>query len=275
MFSFKDLIKTKNRPLVMGILNITPDSFSDGGEAFSVEDALKKLKILCNEGADVIDVGACSTAPCNELASEKEELNRLQMFLPEIIKHSAVPVSVDTLRPNVAEYALSEGVSIINDESGIFNNSMAECVSRYGAGWIFMHTGGGCSSDSVKYPNGVIKDVSEFFKNMKKQALEFGISEEQLCYDFGIGFGKTRQNDLELLSACDVLCEFSPLLVGVSRKRVIGEITGEKLPKDRVAGSVAAAVLCAYNGASILRVHDVKETVDALKVTNAFKRGIL
>ena len=275
MFSFKDLIKTKNRPLVMGILNVTPDSFSDGGEAFSVEDALEKLKILCNEGADIIDVGACSTAPWNELASEKEELNRLQMFLPEIIKHSAVPVSVDTLRPNVAKYALSEGVSIINDESGIFNNSMAECVSRYGAGWIFMHTGGGCSSDSVKYPDGVIKDVSEFFKNMKKQALEFGISEEQLCYDFGIGFGKTRQNDLELLSACDVLCEFSPLLVGVSRKRVIGEITGEKLPKDRVAGSVAAAVLCAYNGASILRVHDVKETVDALKVTGAFKRGVL
>lgn len=275
MFSFKDLIKNKNSPLVMGILNITPDSFSDGGEAFLVEDALKKLKILCNEGADVIDVGACSTAPCNELASEKEELNRLQMFLPEIIKHSAVPVSVDTFRPNVAKYALSEGVSIINDESGIFNNSMAECVSRYGAGWIFMHTGGGCSSDSVRYPHGVIKDVSEFFKNMKKQALEFGISEEQLCYDFGIGFGKTRQNDLELLSACDVLCEFSPLLVGVSRKRVIGEITGEKLPKDRVAGSVVAAVLCAYNGASILRVHDVKETVDALKVTSAFKRGIL
>ncbi len=275
MFSFKDLIKTKNRPLVMGILNITPDSFSDGGEAFTVEDAVEKLKILCNEGADIIDVGACSTAPGNELASESEELKRLEMFLPEIIKHSGVPVSLDTLRPSVAKYALSLGVSIINDESGIFNISMAECVSQYGAGWIFMHTGGGASSESVKYPNGVIKDVSEFFNDMKKRATEFGINQEQLCYDFGIGFGKTRQNDLELMSACNVLSEFSPLLAGVSRKRVIGEITGEKLPKDRVAGSVAAAVLCAYNGASVLRVHDVKETVDALKVISAFKRGIL
>ncbi len=275
MFSFNELLKTKNRTLVMGILNITPDSFSDGAEAFTVEDAVEKLKRLCDEGADIIDVGACSTAPQNETASEKEELKRLRMFLPEIIKHSTVPVSLDTFRPTAAKYALSQGVSIINDESGIFNIYMAELVSEYRAGWIFMHTGGADSSEVAEYSNGVLNNVSAFFESMKNQAIQFGIEEEQLCYDFGIGFGKTRQNDLELLSSCHKLSSFSPLLVGVSRKRIIGEITGTENPKDRLAGSVAAAVLCAYNGTGVLRVHDVKETVEALKVTDAFKRGIL
>ena len=275
MFSFNELIKIKNSPLVMGILNITPDSFSDGAEAFSVEDALKKLKKLCDEGADIIDVGACSTAPQNETVSEEEELNRLKKFLPSIIECSAIPVSVDTFRPTVARYALSQGASIINDESGMFNICMAECISQYGAGWIFMHTGGKRSSCVAEYPDGVLCDVTAFFESMKNQATDFGIKEEQLCFDFGIGFGKTRQNDLELLSSCSKLSDFSPLLVGVSRKRIIGEITGTDIPKNRVSGSVAAAVLCAYNGAGILRVHDVKETVEAIKVTNAFKRGIL
>ena len=273
MFSFKKLLNDKKLPLVMGILNITPDSFSDGGEAFTVEDAVRKTKQLCDEGADIIDVGACSTAPCNDIVSEEVELERLEKFLPAIIRCADVPVSVDTFRPSVAEYALSQGALIINDESGIYNKCMAECVARYKAGWIFMHTGGADSVKSSKYPDGVVEDVVSFFDTMKKHALDMGLKEEQLCFDFGIGFGKTRHDDLELLSSCDKLSKFSPLLVGVSRKRIVGEITGEPDPKNRVAGSVAAVTVCVYNGAEIVRVHDVKETVDALKICCAIKRG--
>ena len=275
MFSFKKLINSQNRPLVMGILNVTPDSFSDGGEAFSEENVLWKLSELCDAGADIIDVGACSTAPGNRIISETEELKRLKMFLPLVMKNTDVPVSLDTFRPGVAEYALSMGVSIINDESGIFDIRMAEVVKKYGAGWIFMHTGGEGSSSFAEYPDGVVDSVRCFFSDMKKQAVEYGLSEKQLCYDFGIGFGKTRQDDVTLLTSCEAFGEFSPLLVGVSRKRVIGEITQVEESAKRVIGSVVAGVLCAYKGAEVLRVHDVQETLEALKVTEVIKRGIL
>lgn len=275
MFSFKNMLCGKSRPLVMGIINVTPDSFSDGGEAFTVERVIEKVNSLCEQGADIIDVGACSTAPGNMPVSEEEEIKRLDDFLPAVLKYSTVPISVDTFRPAVARFALEKGASIVNDESGIYNIGMAEAVRDYGAGWIFMHTGGGCSSDEIKYPQGVVSDVLSFFENMKKRAVDDGVNEEQLCYDCGIGFGKTRRNDLELLSACGKISGFSPLLVGVSRKRVIGEIVGAENPKDRVWGSVAAAVLVAENGAGILRVHDVKETLDALKVASAVRKGVV
>lgn len=275
MFSFNDLKNLKKRTLVMGILNVTPDSFSDGGEAFTVDSALNKLKELCDEGADIIDVGACSTAPTNGIISEKEELERLELFLPEIIKKCDVPVSVDTFRASVAEFALYSGAAIINDESGVFNRDIAKCVSEYGAGWIFMHTGGKNSATVCEYSSGVSKDVAAFFRDMKNSSLEFGLPEGSICYDLGIGFGKTRNDDLKLLSDIESFSEFSPLLVGVSRKRLIGEITGVKEPKDRVAGSIAAAALCAFKGVEILRVHDVKETVEAVKIAGALKKGVI
>lgn len=276
MFSFKELLYAKNgNPLIMGILNITPDSFSDGGCNFSQESVLLKVKELCDAGADIIDVGACSTAPGNPLVSEAEEIRRLKEFLPIVLKRSDVPVSVDTLRPGVARFCLEQGVRIVNDESGAFNIDMAQCVRDYGCGWIFMHTGGKTSEESNSYPNGVVADVLDFFADMRKAALDFSISEEQLCYDCGIGFGKSRQDDLSLLAESALLSNDYRLLVGTSRKRVIGMLTGEKNPADRVAGSVAAAVVLAQNGASVLRVHDVKETADAIKVTEAIKRGVV
>ncbi len=275
MFSFKKLSDSKKRSLVMGILNVTPDSFSDGGKTFELKDVVEKVNMLCNEGADIIDVGACSTAPGNAIVTQDEELRRLEQFLPEIIRCSTVPVSLDTFRPAVARYALEQGVEIINDESGVYNKCMAECVSEYKCGWIFMHTGESDSSEKVDYPRGVMADVIDFFSRMRKEAVLSGLSEEQLCYDCGIGFGKTRQDDLELLSSCDKLAEFSPLLIGVSRKRIIGEITGVEEPCRRVGGSVAAATLAAYKGAGVLRVHDVEETVQALAVCEAIKKGVL
>ncbi len=267
MFSFKALIEKKKSPLVMGILNITPDSFSDGGEFNGLSSALERLNKLYEEGADIVDIGACSTAPDNTIISVKEELKRLEI-LPQLVKNAKSPLSIDTFRPEVARFALENGVSIINDESGTFNPAMAELVKEYNAGWIFMHTGGKNSKEVTEYKNGVVQDVVTFFKNMKTKAVDSGINEECLCYDCGIGFGKSRDDDLELLRNCKRLSGYSPLLIGVSRKRVIGELTGQANPKDRVSGSVAAAVSCALKGAEVLRVHDVKETVDALKVIN-------
>ena len=267
MFSFKTLMENKNGPLIMGILNITPDSFSDGGEFNGLSSALERLNKLYEDGADIVDIGACSTAPNNTIISVEEELKRLEI-LPELVKQSKVPLSIDTFRAEVARFALKNGISVINDESGAFNPDMAEIVKEYGAGWIFMHTGGKSSKEITEYKNGVIKDVISFFEQMKTQAIACGINEDSLCYDCGIGFGKTRNDDIELLQNCKTLSEYSPLLIGVSRKRVIGELTGAKNPKDRVAGSVSAAVCCAMNGAGVLRVHDVKETVDALKVSS-------
>lgn len=267
MFSFKELLKKKNGPLVMGILNITPDSFSDGGDFNGLSSALGRLNRLYEEGADIIDIGACSTAPNNTIVSVEEELKRLEI-LPELVKNSKVPLSIDTFRPKVAKFALESGVTIINDESGMFNPAMAETVKEYNAGWIFMHTGGKTSKEYADYRNGVVENVLCFFENMKKEALGFGINENSLCFDCGIGFGKTRDDDIELLKNCKILSEYTPLLIGVSRKRVIGEITGKENPKDRVSGSVAAAMCCSVNGARVLRVHDVRETVDALKIIN-------
>lgn len=272
MFSFRKLLDEKKRPLIMGILNITPDSFSDGGESFSLSGALERLHCLENEGADIIDIGACSTAPMNEIVSCDEEIARLS-FLPELVSATDVPLSVDTFRPEVAEYALKCGVKIVNDESGKFSKEMAEVVKKYNAGWIFMHTGGKSSKEIKDYPDGVINDVLSFFKECQTKASALGINEDSLFFDYGIGFGKSRDDDLTLLSECEKITAYYPVLVGASRKRIIGEITNEKVSKNRVAGSVAAATLAAYKGAEILRVHDVKETVDAMNIVKAFTKG--
>ena len=273
MFSFKKHIEEKGA-LVMGILNVTPDSFSDGGEAFSVDDVIEKVNELINDGADIIDVGACSTAPNNQIVSEEEEISRLESFLPSVIASSTVPVSVDTLRSKVARYALGKGVSIINDESGVFNEDMADAVKEYGAGWIFMHTGGGDSRSVIAYDD-VTGDVLSFFADMKRRAVAFGISEDQLCFDCGIGFGKTRDDDLSLLADCDRLSEYSPLLIGVSRKRIIGYMTGIENPKERDFASAVASAIAVSDGAGIVRVHNVAVMRQALDIVNRVGKGVL
>lgn len=265
MFSFAKLCESKGA-LVMGILNVTPNSFSDGGEAFSLDSVIEKVNKLINDGADIIDVGACSTAPDNTVISEEEEITRLERFLPAVMEHSSVPVSVDTFRSNVARFALEKGALIINDESGAFSESMAEVVKDYGAGWIFMHTGGADSKNAVDYNGDVTGAVMSFFGDMREKAIGFGISDEQLCYDCGIGFGKTRDDDMSLLADCNRLSEYSPLLIGVSRKRIIGHITGIENPKDRDFASAVAAAITVSDGAGIVRVHNVAVTRQALSI---------
>lgn len=273
MFSFVEQIEKKGA-LVMGILNVTPDSFSDGGEAFSVDSVIEKVNELINDGADIIDVGACSTAPNNQIVSEEEEIFRLKAFLPSVIASSTVPVSVDTFRSRVARCALELGAAIINDESGAFSADMALAVKEYGAGWIFMHTGGGDSRSVVAYDD-VTADVLSFFADMKRRAVDFGIADTQLCFDCGIGFGKTRDDDLALLADCGRLSEYSPLLIGVSRKRIIGHMTGIDNPKDRDFASAVASAIAVSDGAGIVRVHNVAVMRQALDIVNKLEKGVL
>ena len=299
MFDFDSL--KKERALVMGIINVTPDSFSDGGDSYFAEAAFQNALRMQSEGADIIDIGGCSTAPSNKPASLQEELARLATVFPLLPDNLSVPVSVDTFRPEAARFALEHGAVIINDESGVFDPAMASLVKEFGAGWVVMHTGakesesaGGyigrvaagaasflavtgirgrafASQMEEEYPEGVTADVLAFFKKMRKKALDFGINEKQLCYDYGIGFGKTREDDAALLRQTALFSDYKPLLVGVSRKRIIGAATLRSVPAERVAGSVAAEAVAAYFGADIIRVHDVAEAVDAANVAAYIK----
>ena len=272
MFSIYNSICEKKRPIVMGILNVTPDSFYNSGEHFSLEAALERAKQIENEGADILDVGGCSTAPGKTFATSEEELARLKGVLPEIIKAVNIPVSVDTFRPEVARYALEVGAVVVNDESGSFSEEMASLVKEYGASWIFMHTGNKTSSQEADYKNGVIADVMQFFKYVKEKAIDFGIDESALCFDYGIGFGKSREDDLTLLKNTGAFNEFKPLLVGVSNKRVIGMATNKEV-HERLYGTLSAESIAAFLGAGVIRTHNVKACRDALAVCECIKKG--
>ncbi|MBR6552838.1 MAG: dihydropteroate synthase [Clostridia bacterium] len=272
MFSIYNSISEKQRPLVMGILNVTPDSFFETGKNFFAESAFNRALEIESDGADIIDIGGCSTSPGKSFASLEEELSRLKTVLPLIPSTVKIPVSVDTFRPEVAKFALENGVTIVNDESGVFQKEMATLVKEYNSSWIFMHTGKRTSSETREYKDGVVADVLEFFKSMKEQALEFGISEDKLCFDYGIGFGKTREDDLTLLKNTAVFSDFKPLLVGVSNKRVVGQATGREVD-DRLFGTVSAESVSAFLGAGVIRTHNVKACVDSINMVNSIIKG--
>ena len=274
MFSFTELIDSKKRPLVMGILNITPDSFSDGGEYFTVEKAVDKAKELEFEGADIIDIGACSTSPLAVVTSPGEELRRLESTFSAIRKSVGIPLSVDTFRIEAARLAFENGADIFNDESGKIEMSRLELAKAYGGGYVFMHTGNSDSANPVNYPDGVIEDVLNSFGKVKALAAECKMH-HSVCYDCGIGFGKTRLDDLTLLREMNKLTDYSPLLVGVSRKRVVGEAIGETEPLKRIYGTVAAETAACMKGAGIIRAHDVKAALDAVRMSQAIIGGKL
>lgn len=262
----------KERPLVMGILNVTPDSFFETGKNFFAEAAFNRALEIESEGADILDIGGCSTSPGKTFASLEEELSRLKTVLPLITDTVKIPVSVDTFRVEAARFALENGVSLINDESGVFSKDMASLVKEFDVSWVFMHTGNKTSSEIAEYKNGVVNDVLEFFKSMKEQALEFGISEDKLCFDYGLGFGKTREDDLTLLKSTSKFRDFKPLLVGVSNKRVIGQATGKEV-SERLFGTLSAESVSAFLGADIIRTHNVKACLDAVTVSTCIKKG--
>ena len=272
MFSIYNSIIEKQRPLVMGILNVTPDSFFEAGKSFFAESAFNRALQIESDGADIIDIGGCSTSPGKTFASYEEELSRLKTVLPLIPDTVKIPVSVDTFRPEIAKFALENGVTIVNDESGVFSEDMASLVKEYNANWIFMHTGNKTSSEVAVYENGVVENVLEFFKSMKEQALNFGIDENKLCFDYGIGFGKTRKDDLTLLKNTNVFSGFKPLLVGVSNKRVVGQATSREV-NDRLFGTVSAESVSVFLGADVIRTHNVKACVDSINMVAAIKKG--
>ena len=272
MFSIYNSITEKQRPLVMGILNVTPDSFFEAGKSFFAESAFNRALQIESDGADIIDIGGCSTSPGKTFASYEEELSRLKTVLPLIPNTVKIPVSIDTFRPQIAKFALENGVAIVNDESGVFSEEMASLVKEYNANWIFMHTGNKTSSEVAVYENGVVENVLGFFKSMKEQALNFGIDENKLCFDYGIGFGKTREDDLTLLKNTDVFSEFKPLLVGVSNKRVVGHATGREVD-ERVFGTISAESVSVFLGADVIRTHNVKACVDSINMVAAIKKG--
>jgi dihydropteroate synthase len=260
----------KGRPLVMGVVNVTPDSFSDGGQFLQPAAAIEHARRLGAEGADIIDIGAESTRPNGGArpVSLEEERERLEPILPAVAT-IGIPVSIDTIKAAVAAWALEAGAAIVNDVWGLQRDpDMARVVAEHGAPVIIMH-----NRDSANPAIDIIADVTEFFSRSLEIAWKAGIGRDQIVLDPGIGFGKTPEQSLACIARLQEWRGFNlPLLVGASRKRFINSITPSE-PMDRLGGSLAAHLLAVENGAAIIRAHDVAPTVQALVVAAAIRRA--
>ncbi len=258
------------RPFVMGILNVTPDSFSDGGQ-FAGEGAVEHARRMVAEGADIIDIGGESTRPGSDPVSLAEELARLEAVLPQVVD-MGVPVSIDTTKAEVAEWAMDRGAAIVNDVSACrFDDGMAPLVAGRGCPLVLMHMLGmpKTMQQDPRYPRGVMVEITDFFERRIKDLTAAGVDVDQIILDPGIGFGKTVPHNLTIMDRLVELRELGrPLLVGASRKMFIGLITGAEVG-ERLPGSLAAAVMAVMGGADIVRVHDVAETVQAVRVVDA------
>ncbi len=257
---------------VMGILNYTPDSFSDGGLYFTPEKALARALEMQEQGADIIDIGANSTRPDAQILGAAEEKERIIPVLEAICGKVTAAVSVDTFYPVCAEAALKAGADIINDVSGVFNPETAKLAAEYGAGYIVMHNPCG-SSEVSEYPDGVVADLRKFFVDALELAAKFGLPKEQLCLDPGFGFGKSYEDNLEIIRNLQWL-KFKgvALLAACSRKRFIGKASGEENPAMRDSGTVAVHTAAIAGGADIIRVHDVFSGVQAARVADEIYR---
>src|SRR3954447_3483589 len=257
---------SKNRPLVMGILNLTPDSFSDGGQFVDPEDALRQAQKMVEAGADIIDVGAESTRPYGgqKPVTLEEELARLQPVLAPVIG-MGTPVSIDTMKPEVALWALGLGATIVNDVWGLQRDpNMARVVAGGGVPVICMH-----NRYKAESSINIMSDINAFFTYSIEVALKADIPRDCIVLDPGIGFGKTPEQSMEAIAKLEAFKRFKlPILVGASRKRFIDSVS-PSVPLERVGGSLAAHLLAVRNGAAIIRTHDVAETIQAIKVDNA------
>lgn len=258
------------RPLVMGILNITPDSFSDGGVFQRLESAISRAEQMIAEGVDIIDIGAESTRPGVTPLPDGEELSRLLPVL-YALRDCGKPVSVDTRHPTVMREALLSGADMINDVNGFRTSGAVEAVAESDCGLCIMHMQNSPEDMQVAphYEN-VVKEVGDFLGAAVVRLQAHGVGKHRICIDPGFGFGKNFEHNLALFKNLQFLTEGldMPVLVGVSRKSMIGQLTGKPV-QERLAGSVAAALCAATRGAAIVRVHDVAATVDALKVWRA------
>jgi dihydropteroate synthase len=269
---FKAKAKTldDSKAYVMGILNVTPDSFSDGGLYFRPENAIKHAEEMLKDGADIIDVGAYSTRPGSEEITDKEEMRRLSRVLPEIRKMTDKIISVDTFNPETAEYSLENGADAINDVSGKFNPEIASLVKKYGAGWIITHTSNVKSETEIKYKKGVCYSVEQFFDEILKDVEKFGIDKNQICLDAGFGFAKNNSDNIELLKNLETVIRPDVFfLTALSRKRFVGYLSGKENACERDIASRYLELLSLEKGADLIRVHDVKSASELIKVYNS------
>lgn len=261
---------------IMGILNVTPDSFTDGGTFFRKDSAIEHALRMVEDGADIIDIGGESTRPGSDPVLYEEETRRTVPVIEELAKRVNVPLSIDTYKADVAKKALDAGASMVNDVSGLkFDPEMAGVVAEYNVPVVIMHIKGTPKNMQVNPEyEALIPEIIDYLRESITLAVDAGIKEDMIIIDPGIGFGKTFEHNLRILKD---LREFTllekPLLVGPSRKAFLGKILGNAPTSERLEGTAAAVAISIMNGANILRVHDVKEMVKVARVTDAIKRG--
>ncbi|MCB5364483.1 dihydropteroate synthase [Pusillimonas sp. CC-YST705] len=263
-----------DRPLIMGVLNVTPDSFSDGGRYTEVDQALAHARQLIAEGVDILDVGGESTRPGSEAVNGKDELARLQPVL-EALRDTGIPLSVDTCKPDVMRGVLELDVDMINDIAGFEDQASIQAVADKPCALCVMHMKGEPRTMQHKpHYDDVVAEVREFLRQRTDRLLRAGVAATRIVQDPGFGFGKTAAHNYTLLRRLpELYFDDYPWLVGVSRKTMIGHVTGRE-PQDRLAGSLAAALAGVDAGAAIVRVHDVAATRDAVAVWQAVKQGV-
>ena len=257
-------------PCVMGIVNVTPDSFSDGGKFAATNLAVEHALKLAEEGADILDIGGESTRPNATPVSLQEELDRVIPVIKALVKQVNIPISIDTYKPQVMQAAIAAGVSMVNDVRALQEENALQIVAKSNVGVCLMHMQGTPQTmqQNPQY-NDVVNDVKEFLAARLQASIHAGVAKNRILLDPGFGFGKTREHNISLLQNLESFADLDqPLLVGLSRKSVLGQVTGNDV-NARLYASIAASVLAAQKGARILRVHDVKATVEALKIVSA------
>lgn len=257
-------------PAVMGILNVTPDSFSDGGRFTGHEAALRQATTMARDGAAIIDVGGESTRPGAADVSEQEELDRVLPVIEAVVAAVDVPVSIDTSKPSVMRAAVAAGASMINDIRALREDGALQAAVELGCPVCLMHMQGKPRTMQQEPVYGdVVAEVAEFLAGRVRACVAAGVAEDRIIVDPGFGFGKKPRHNIELLSNLRQLQSVGrPILAGLSRKSTLGELTGRGVG-ERLPASIAAAVIAVIGGATIVRVHDVRETVDALRVAAA------
>jgi len=263
------------RTYIMGVLNVTPDSFSDGGIYFDKASAIERAYQMVEEGADIIDIGGESTRPGSEPVTLEEELRRTIPVIEPLVNKIRVPLSIDTYKSEVAKRALDAGASMVNDISGLrFDHKMPEVVSEHKVPIVIMHIKGRPRDmqDNPVY-EALIPEIMDYLREGIEKAKQSGISEDKIIIDPGIGFGKTFDHNLEIINKLHELTLLEkPILIGPSRKAFLGKILGNAPVTERLEGTAAAVAISILNGANIIRVHDVKEMVKVAKVVDAIKR---
>lgn len=262
------------KTLIMGILNVTPDSFSDGGRYVSLDSALRQAESMVEEGADILDIGGESTRPGAMQVSAEEEIERVAAVIEAIHERFDIPISIDTYKSGVAREAIRAGAEIINDISGLrFDRELAKVAAEHETGLVLMHSRGDFATMHSQEPvEDIISEVTNDLCRAVSAAETAGVNGENIVLDIGIGFGKTFEQNLELLAKLDtIVSEFDrfPMIVGASRKSFIGKILDRVPPHERISGSLAAVAIAVWNGAKIVRVHDIKETVDTIRTVTA------